>query len=522
MGFVRARLGIDGLPDRFEGMAGGLIYGIVAEQQALRIALLARTLAANLAEGLRCVLVTPFEASTLLKKSEMVGVDLGFPLVQGQLTLMPGSEPVETSGVLRAVRRMVGELTALGLPAGSVTVVDQAELVLGLAEPSVCGAATRTLQDWATRYDQVVVVLMGSRGSGPREAGTLKAISEGFAGFAIVGTVEDDPVLEVRHWFGRGGAVPRSSYVLALGADGALVARQAATGARVSIDPALERGVVTRRAADGFSPSPEGWQLVDGYLDAIDRARHLLAGTVVLNFDRASTLRDLAQTVAALRALARPQLRVVVRESGARLRLPQLVALLRLGVSLVIPQDVPGPSARLMAESLRGSLVTRTCETDVDHVLEEAKADAESGAMRIDRFRERVEALLMVSGDLDMPHTLVRCSLLTAQALRAVQGALRRGARDLVFAEHDESLWVFLFGCAPEHAEPLMARLLGARFVRLLAGWQAIGGAADIRQTLALLDHAVPDPGDEIFPDTVIVEPIAEHPAPMAERPRAG
>lgn len=499
-------LGIEGLPERFDRLSPGMIYAIAVEQQALRFTLLVRALGATLALGSSAALVWPFDASALLRKAHAVNVDLEPALRSRRLRLVTGVDPgaeLAQPGLLRVPRRVFGELRELGLPAGSLVVLDHADACFGLTEATAAAAAAATYQEWVDANDYAMLALFAPRPQATREALTLRAIAETFGGFAMVKTIEEEAVLDVRHWFGSAGAVMRSSYRLELGASGAISARPVATGGRVSIDPGKEQNVVTRAAADGFTESTSAWQIADGFIDVIHRARTILAGTVVLDFDRTSALRDLAQTVAALRSLGRPQLRIVVRECGARLRLVQLVALLRLGVSMVIPKDVVGVAARLMAESMRGSLLTRACDDDVAGVIERTRADLPPRALRIDQFRQRVEDLMQVGSDAEIPHTLVRFSTVSPQAMRAAQNALQRGARDALFAEHDRSLWVFLFGCSVDNAHRVLARLLGARFEKLMLSWQRLGSATEILRTLALLEHAVVDPAEGAFADTV-------------------
>jgi hypothetical protein len=246
--------------------------------------------------------------------------------------------------------------------------------------------------------------------------------------------------------------------------------------------------VVSRKAAEDFNANSGTWRVAENYLDVIDLMRNAPGGTAVLHFDRAQSLKELAQAVAALRALARPQMRIVVRECGARLRLAQTVALLRLGVSMVIPTEVTGASARFMAESLKGSTFARSFESDVANVLEDARSEPNKAVLSVSEFRRRVETLLNVSADFEIPHTLISFSTLTPQALKAAAAALRRSARDAVFCEVDSALEVFLFGCPPESGEMVLSRILGVRFESLLVGWQRISGNREILAALSRIE----------------------------------
>jgi Cellulose biosynthesis GIL len=188
--------------------------------------------------------------------------------------------------------------------------------------------------------------------------------------------------------------------------------------------------------------------------------------------------------VAAIRALGRPQIRIVIRECGARLRTAQMVALFRLGVSVIVPQSLGGTTARLMAESLAGSLVTRSVETDVKKALAEARVDVRPGPLNVDEFKRAAESLLGAATEMDLPCTLVVMNPQTALASQAALSSIKRALRDAVFAESDDGIWVFLFGCAPESAQIVMTRLLGPRFENLLVGWRRLSGAKEILPAL--------------------------------------
>ena len=496
-------LGIQGIPDRLARMSPGMIYAIALDQQAVRITLIARTLLAALKVNVACALVSPLESTMLLKKAGLVGVHLSEYMRLGQLRIF--RQRSDSQGDMSPIssKWLLNELRQYKLGKHSLVIFDHADERFCLNDPATAGTLAGTYQDWVEENDITLLATFAPRAKVPRDYVTLRAVAENFGGFALVKTTEEDAVLDVRHWFGPLGAVQRSSFVLSIDDQGLLQARTVAIGGRVSVDPAHEQEIVTRRAGEDFNAPGGHWRIADSLLDAIDHARQSPGGTVVLHFDRVSGLKDLAQTVAALRSSARPQLRIVVRECGARLRLPQMVALLRLGVSTVIPKEVSGASARLMAESLRGTLFTRTYETDVTRVLSEARSEAERGPLPIAEFRGKVEQLLAISGDLDVPGTLVRFSMVSPQILRTAKSALQRGARDSLFTEHDGCIWAFLFGCAPEHCDVVLARLMGARFERLMAGWQRIAGAKDILTALRLLDHAVIDPSDALFGDTI-------------------
>jgi hypothetical protein len=504
-------LAIDGLSDQLGELGHAMVYAVAVDQQAIRYALVAHTLDSALQAGRECLVYIAVDPVQWLRKAEITGVKLQTHVRSGRLRLIRQSEvsspPADATLThpVEAARRLHAELRHHKIAPGSLVVFETADPRLPLADPGAAARQASALIQWAQALGACVLLLFTPRNQVPREYVTLRTVAEAFGGFSMVRTGEEEALLDVRHWFSEAGVSARSSYVLSVGGHGRLSARSAVSASRLSTDPAAEVMLATRRAGEdfpGIGAVSQSWRLADSLIDAIDKSRSIQSGTLVLHFDRLSGLRELAQCVATIRSMGRVQVRIVVREAGARLRLPQMVALLRLGVSMFIPREVPGASARLVADSLRGTLFTRPFETDVDKVLRDT-ISPQRGMLGVVDFRTEVERLLALTDELEVPSTLIRFTVVAPAALKAASGALQRGARDAVCTEHDGCIWSFLFGCPPDYADAVMARLLGARFENLLAGWQRVSGTRDVLRALHLLDTAVLSPDQALFGNTL-------------------
>ncbi len=486
-----ARLGIQGLPAPIESLADGGLYGLTCDLTALRVPILARSIESSLIDGHRVVVATSVDVTGYLKRVRLAGCDLSGYARQGRLHLVRQKSDAEGPG-LDALKRLLAELRYFKLPARSLLVIDLADELLPVTEPALLRKSVEMIDQWAEPEHHVVLLAFSLSGLGSKGVAHLKACSERFAGFAVVRQAEDDALLAVRHWFGPRGQAARGSFALTTASDGLVHARATTSGSRLSIDQGREDHVVTRRASQDFGSQASHWKVAASTLDALEMLRQSLAATVVLHFDRQAELKELCQAVAAIRAFARPQIRIVVRECGARLRTGQMVALFRLGVSVIIPQSLSGTAARLMAESLDGSLMTRSVETDVRRALAESRVELRPGPMGVADFKRAVESLLAAASEMDLPCTLVIMNPQTALASRAAMSAIKRALRDAVHVESDDGIWIFLFGCAPESAQTVMTRLLGARFENLLMGWQRFSGAREIMPALGLLADGPP------------------------------
>ncbi len=479
-----AKLGIEGLPQPVQTLAEGGVYGLAADQPSIRIPLLAQSISQTVANGQRVVVFSSVENTSYFKRTRLVGCDLSAMARLGQVHFVrQRQESDDASG--SALKRMLSELRYFKLPERSLLLIDLADELLQCLDLAQLGLAVGMLNAWAETDKHSVLLAFSLSGLGPKAFANLKTCSETFAGFAVIRSAEDDTVLNIRHWFGLKGPASRASFSLTVSEDGEVLANASASG-RLAVDQGREEYLVTRRAFEDFGMHASQWKVVDTPLDALEILRQTLGGTVVLPFDQHNEMRDLAQTVAAIRALGRPQIRIVIRECRSRLRTAQMVALFRLGVSVIIPQSLSGTAGRLMAESLAGSLVTRNFETDVKKALADARVDFRAGPLAPEEFKNAVELLLNAASEMELPCTLVVMNPQTALASNAAQSSMKRALRDAVFAESDDGIWVFLFGCAPESAQIVMARLLGPRFENLLIGWRRLSGAREILPMLPL------------------------------------
>jgi Cellulose biosynthesis GIL len=483
-----AQLGILGLPARIHQLARAMIYAVVADQQSIRIPLLARTAVRSIDAKIPVVLLSQAEPNVWVKKARLAGIELSSYLRSGQLRIFRHN-PESTKQVFQGgAQQIIAELNAANLELGSLVIFDQADSAFQLADPRFAVEACEVFQSWAEENNLTVLAAFVPSSRAPRDYVTLRAISENMAGYAVLRNGPENAQLEFRHWFGPEGPNPRSSFGLHFDDAGVLSAWSAGRGANAALDAIMEVEIATARAIDDFVSTAHSWKSVATYADALAAVREGPAGTLLLHFSFPSEFRLLCQTVASIRSVGRPQWRVVIREKGSRLRIPHIVTLLRLGASLVIPESTDTTSARLIAEAFRGTLFTRGVEARVDTVIDDMQGLEARTIQTPSEFRKAAERLMASGSEFEIPHTLVRLGLDQIDGGRISSILARRGARDMICTEHDNSLWVFLFGCPVEQAEPVLSRLLGRNFERLFEGWFRVGRNRDILAALALLE----------------------------------
>lgn len=434
-----------------------MIYSLACDQQGVRLPLAAGALAASLRTGKACVLVTPGDPAMFLRKSRLAGFDLGEHARSGELSVFQLAAEADKHMFRAGAEGFLRELE-LNVPAqGALIVLDQADPVFMLSDPRASADAAQAYVEWVGIHEHTVLALFAPSAMAPREYLALRRAAENFAGFAVARSGYAGGTLDVRHWFALEGASPRETFALRLHG-GSVLASAPSNDELPPVDAVISVG----GALPAAPHCGGGWQEVASHLEALHAARRNEAATLVLPFRQPDDFAALCNTVAAIRAMERPELRVVVRECGRRLRGGQALALMRLGISSVIPLDVSDTGAKRMVDLLKGTRFARAYESDLQQVLDESAQALAGAASSTALFCEAVEGLLAAADGFDFESCLVRVVAGGADSAKLLAQSRRRG-RDLLGIARGEQLWLFLFGCPQSALPAVMQRLLPGR-----------------------------------------------------------
>ena len=247
-----------------------------------------------------------------------------------------------------------------------------------------------------------------------------------------------------------------------------------------------ERHLVLRELESEFATSPR-WTVATDAQQLLRLARTIKSGNIILPYGRGTGFRSLARMVWGLRALDNPGLRILVREHGRRLRLPQGVALMRLGASAILPIGLSPAAVRAQAQAFEGSRYRGIFQNDVDRVIRESRLLSRRARLAIAEFRSHTRQVLDPKSG-DTPHTLVVLHPMTEAGAQAICASLESGLRDGVFCSEPDGVWVLLMACRPMDCQSVLERVLGVRFESLLVGWRKIGNRNDILRTVIEMD----------------------------------
>jgi hypothetical protein len=485
-------LGLPGLDTSIGILAPGQVYGLVADAQTLRLPLLAQLLHTTLAGGTRCTVILPGDPAAFLSKARLAGFDLGWAERNGDLKLIRQRGdpllPLFRGGpvpVLEMIDRSVDATHRL-------LVIEQAEPLLLLSDADTSWVVADGIRAWAAQRGIVVVATFTPATRPQREFLSLRAAAEDFAGFAAVREHEGGALLDLRHWFVDGGSVMRGSLPLRLQGTGGLVVAPAPAVPARSGDTCLSQVVAIERALDDALGvvRDTGWVVISNHAEAIEAARRLTAGAVVLIFERATPFRALCHAVASIRRVAAPWVAIVVRERGLRLRLAQQIALTRLGTSTVVPDGSDDVALGQAIRALSGTAFMRTLPEDLEATIAAAGTALAPRLMVTRAFRDMVSEVLSSSEGIDLPHTLLHVACDPAKAQQLGTLAVQRKIRDAAMSVDPSGLWLFLFGCPVSRAGGVALRVFGRNHPEIASLISTEGSTGDIARRLERLAGA--------------------------------
>ena len=460
-----ANLGLETLPKRIGRLAAGMVYAIACDQQAVRLPLVAAALHASLGEGKRCALITALDPRMFLRKARLAGHELEAHVGTGLLTIFTLAADAAKHMFRLGSEGFLRELEQNFPGRAAFLVLDGADPLFMLSDPRAGAEAAQHYVEWVARLDHTALAMFAPAADAPRDYLALRLLAENFGGYAVARSAGGGALLDVRHWFGAEGAMPRESFALRLHGSGML---QVPPAQRDEHLPPVDGVIYVRGALDG--EAARSWQQTDAIAEAVDAARRSEAGTLLLPFQHPRDYELLCRAVVTVRAMARPALRVVVRERHIRLRASQTLALLRLGASTIVPADANDLAARRMVESLQGTRFGRPFEMDARHVDEESSALLHGMAAGAAAFCDAVERLLAAADDFDVPACLARLEYSGADAGTLLNRVVRRG-RDLLAFGHGDRAWLLLFGCPSSLAQATLERLFTKPLAQVCTKW---------------------------------------------------
>ncbi len=506
-------LGIEHLPDRIGQLSTGAMYAIACEDAAIRERLIGSALFSTLESGRPAVLITTQSPEIFLAKSKAAGFEFQPFIQRRRLQLLRQPPQANTHLAQFGARHFVDDLDRAELAPGSLILFDEADPFYRLSDPCHAAAAIAIYASWAQDGGHTLLGIFDVMSQAPREFVTLMSLAHTWAGFALIFVANQRVLLDLRHWRAERGSNARECFELRASGCARLRANSLHADPEwcrdAGLNAAAEQCVIAVGESLGTARSQtfEHWQWIESNAAALEKARTCEVATIVLEFSDAADYDRLCHDIVMLRRLGNSGLRIVVRENAARLRMPMLMTLFRIGVSLIIPAGASDSSLQLQIEALQGTRMNRLFDSNIIRVQQELKSLLESDPQDTIEFRSAVERLLAQSEPYGIDHALVRLYARPGQQGRAIELLTREGRDSLICVEGSQ-IWLFLFACGRTDIRSTLDRLfdgaLNALFVdrailhepqRMLAALESIRLPGSAPRPAPRLSACVTQPG---------------------------
>lgn len=434
----------------------GAVYAVGIETAAARLPILLAPLQSALLAGRPCVLITRLDPrecplSEVLERGRRALEGVG-EIEPARLQVLSAVGDYAVNLFMHGAEGYVAELDRNIITPGSLVLVDEADDLYTLHDHGALVQQARTYQAWCQRHRHTMLQLHLRTGTHRPMLDGNQAAAQYLAGVARVTAQPEGLRLTTDFW-----TTP--------------------SGLRIGSVVALESQVPAPTRPD--ASRPHLWYVgpTEGELDELGRqfavrraasvaevlrwtrGGHNDGLSIVVTLDSCPGFAGCLEQLAQLRAAVGERTRIVVRESGYRLReYTQKRQLLRAGVDLVLPHTQPLPklARQLLLLQLRPprnearSAETAAAAGEVPEpwVLElqlDPGAEAPSGTAFVDEAERRV----LSSASWQVPCALVEVEFEDNTATEAsARGALKFGrSGDLTVATTPSARLFFLHGC---------------------------------------------------------------------------
>ncbi len=394
-----------------------MLFGIVARSASTRAWLWAAPLVRALEQGRPCVLVSPLspEATDFdLVLRDVPGKGLLLRAVEdGRLRVLSFQGDFAINLCRLGAAGFVRELDAQGLELETVIAVDQADELFSTHDSAATLQQAATYRHWALpRGHTFVLGFLNVTPSNPLLGGNQAALSY-FAGLADASMGKHGLVLQAEFW--ESNDQVDAETLAAIGAWPEMSLR-VVNGRHASASQGDERS----RALAWYVGPPDAalldqadqvqWEVVDSLQPLF--ASHAPERHAVLVIDRSTNFDDFLCQLQSLRSRLGSNHKIVLRESGFRLReFPQRAMLKAAGADAVISQAEPLANAAALLRDLSSQPIDNTRADDLLVKNEELQTLAliqlaRGGRLPLSQFIAEVEEVLSHGEPLQMPCTL--------------------------------------------------------------------------------------------------------------------
>ena len=502
-------LGIPGLPSSIDTLLKGSIYAAIVDSIPAHLSIIIQALKANIAAGNTCVLLTQMTPGVLLSRAKMSGVDFSEDISQSRLYLFSQEGDYVTNIFRHGIKRFLQEFEYFRVPKESFFLFDQAGELFTMSDQNIAQAQAIEYRDWMRSSGNTSLFLFPAKGEKRSQS-----ILSSFSGVARINQSKTGLELLIDFWYSQDGAIAAKAFPVSLDTTGL-----------IRVDASLPQAAIEACQTDSntdddnavfyFGPDFETfsasvqhsgeWMQAQSFVDLIHLSRDAARATVVISFDSDTELKQTAKIVHYMRLNRGNRLRIVIRESGFSLRYLNELLLLRLGVNLIIHQQVARQQLPLLWEMLAGQTYTRKINQDFDQAYSSILSSEHTGYVDLVSFCGEALGIFDRGDILDIPLTLIVASYHEQASPPDILSQVKIVRNGDIFSSNATHCYIFMHACTEENSAAALSRITGDKQASLFLAIRFITAKKSIRETL---QHLVQSGDIALAPD--FSEAIAE------------
>jgi cellulose biosynthesis protein BcsE len=502
-------LGIPGLPSSIDILLKGSIYAAIVDSIPAHLSIIIQALKANIAAGNTCVLLTQMTPGIFLSRAKMSGVDFSEDISQNRLYFFSQEGDYVTNIFRHGIKRFLKEFEYFRVPNESFFLFDQAGELFTMSDQNIAQAQAIEYRDWMRSSGNTSFFLFPAKGEKRSQS-----ILSSFSGVARINQSKTGLELLIDFWYSQDGAIAAKAFPVSLDTTGL-----------IRVDASLPQTAIEAYQTDSntdddnavfyFGPDFETfsasvqhsgeWVQAQSFVDLIHLSRDAARATVVLSFDSDTELKQTAKIVHYLRLNWGNRLRIVIRESGFSLRYLNELLLLRLGVNLIIHQQVARQQLPLLWEMLAGQTYTRKINQDFDQAYSNILSSEHTGYIDLVSFCSEALGIFDRGDILDIPLTLIVASYHEQASPPDILSQVKIVRNGDIFSSNATHCYIFMHACTEENSAAALSRITGNKHASLFLAIRFITAKKSIRETL---QHLVQSGDIALAPD--FSEAIAE------------
>jgi cellulose biosynthesis protein BcsE len=465
------RLHVQDLPEAIDILSPGGVYALVVDTPPARFPLLTASLSGALDQGLLTSLLLATPPQPWLERLEQLGMSATEDAVQtGRLQVFQQQTDFTKKIFRHGTPAFVQELEHFGLPRDSLLVVDQADDLLSLHDMGLASGQAEVLSHWARAQGITMLLVFTRVAAVPGAAACLNGLMDSLRGIARLGGHNDGLNLRFEYWQSPSGTVAAKDFALSIQDNGWYKVQPSVPEATLSNGASLERLQTEGLSHDFYyldhqldtlsQMVPGQWSKSESVMAILREAMGSPTPTVLLCFKPGQSLRNLAESVHALRLSLGRRARLVVVERDMSLRYANEVLLLRLGANLILHRDMTEARMLLMLESLQGQIFSRDLAIDFEQALLSVTTPSRMGYAHPSSFCSEVLQVVERLNQLNVPSSLVVAPLVSPDQVLALLKTVQVFRQGDLFTTDGVNCYFFFCGCPSDQLSQVWAKVM--------------------------------------------------------------